>query len=89
MNHFLDQCFSTLLICTIVVPVDSNSQLDATPVVKDFLPVIDTPQLSGFIGEKLDACYQNRIQRQDAERLVQPFLNRTEASCWRSEFGDK
>ena len=41
------------------------------------------------MGKKLDASYQNRILAQDVDRLVAPFRNRTEASCWQSEFWGK
>ena len=43
----------------------------------------------GFVGEKLDASYQNRILAQDVNRLVEPFRNRTEDRCWQSEFWGK
>jgi hypothetical protein len=46
-------------------------------------------QLTGFVGEKLDAAYNNRILAQNVDRLIQPFKNRTEESCWQSEFWGK
>ena len=44
---------------------------------------------TGFIGDRLEAAYKNRILAQDANRLVKPFLNRTETSCWQTEFWGK
>jgi len=50
---------------------------------------VEAPKLSGYIGEKLDEAYKNRILAQDADRLVKPFLSRTETSCWQTEFWGK
>ncbi|MDR6196684.1 hypothetical protein [Siphonobacter sp. SORGH_AS_0500] len=46
-------------------------------------------KITGYIGEKLDASYQNRILAQDVDRLVSPFRDRTETRCWQSEFWGK
>lgn len=70
-------------------PMITKSQKPVTPAVKDFLQVIEAPQLSGFIGKKLDDAYANRILTQDVGQLVRPFRDRTEASCWQSEFWGK
>jgi hypothetical protein len=45
--------------------------------------------MNGFVGDKLKAAYNNRILAQDVDRLIAPFNNRTEASCWQSEFWGK
>jgi len=45
--------------------------------------------MKGFIGEKLNASYENRILGQDINRLVEPFRNRTETRCWQTEFWGK
>ena len=58
-------------------------------VVNDQLTPSQGVKISGYVGKKLDASYQNRILAQDVERLVAPFRNRTEASCWQSEFWGK
>jgi len=63
-------------------PVNSNAIADL------LLPVISA-QVSGFVGDKLDLSYQNRILAQDVDRLISPFNNRTETSCWQSEFWGK
>lgn len=46
-------------------------------------------EVNGYLGEKLDASYKNRILAQDIERLIQPFKQRDEHSCWQSEFWGK
>jgi len=66
-----------------------QSQQSVVPAIKDLLQPLASPELTGFIGSKLDAAYQNRILAQDANQLIKPFLNRTEASCWQSEFWGK
>jgi DUF1680 family protein len=60
-----------------------------TPVITDRLSPIEPVSIEGYIGRKLDASYRNRILAQDVDRLVAPFRNRTEASCWQSEFWGK
>ena len=90
MKHFTSfVSFALLLFCCTGFSFKLKGQNPVTPVVNDFLQPVAAPQLTGFIGEKLDAAYQNRILTQDANRLVQPFLNRTETSCWQSEFWGK
>lgn len=59
-----------------------------TPI-PDKLYSAQTAVMNGFVGEKLQASYQNRILAQDVDRLIAPFNNRTEASCWQSEFWGK
>lgn len=54
--------------------------------VDDLLQQAQPAQIGGFVGEKLDLSYRNRILAQDVDRLVAPFLNCTETSCWQSEF---
>ncbi|MEO8173910.1 MAG: beta-L-arabinofuranosidase domain-containing protein [Sediminibacterium sp.] len=60
-----------------------------TTPVSDKLYPAQTAVMHGFVGDKLDASYQNRILAQDVDRLIAPFKNRTEASCWQSEFWGK
>jgi DUF1680 family protein len=66
-----------------------QSQQVVKLVAGDALKAAVTASPSGFIGDKLDAAYHNRIMVQDVNRLVQPFLNRTETSCWQTEFWGK
>ena len=57
--------------------------------VKDKLGPALSVKLSGFIEQRLNAAYNHRILSQDANRLVDPFRNRTETRCWQSEFWGK
>lgn len=75
--------------CFMGFPLLLKSQAPAMPVIKDYLHPAATAVVSGFIGEKLDGAYENRIIAQDADRLIKPFLNRAETSCWQSEFWGK
>lgn len=64
-------------------------QSPVKPAVTDQLYPAQSAQIGGFVGERLDASYENRILAQDVNRLVKPFRNRTETSCWQSEFWGK
>lgn len=55
----------------------------------DKLRVSETAKILGFVGDRLDASYKNRIIAQNVDRLVAPFSIRTETSCWQSEFWGK
>ena len=57
--------------------------------VTDQLAAAEAVHVTGFIGEKLDASYKNRILAQDINRLIEPFKNKTEETCWQSEFWGK
>lgn len=59
------------------------------PVIEDYLKTADQAIIGGYIGERLDASYQNRILAQDIDWLIAPFRNRTETWCWQSEFWGK
>lgn len=64
--------------------------LTATMVcAQDKLITATNVQVSGYVGEKLSASYNNRIMLQDVDKLVQPFTVRDEHSCWQSEFWGK
>ena len=58
-------------------------------MVQDRLTAAQSVQMSGYTAEKLEASYQNRILAQDVNRLIDPFTQRTETSCWQSEFWGK
>ncbi|PKK35390.1 hypothetical protein BWI96_16880 [Siphonobacter sp. SORGH_AS_0500] len=74
---------SLLIGCLGWLPATAQSS------VPDELTPIYTEKITGYIGEKLDASYQNRILAQDVDRLVSPFRDRTETRCWQSEFWGK
>lgn len=64
-------------------------QTPVKPVIEDFLKPAEQAIIGGFIGNRLDASYHNRIMAQDVDRLIAPFRNRTETWCWQSEFWGK
>ncbi len=80
---------SGLLILLVCMGLKAFSQLMPSPVVSDYLYPSFSVKVNGFVGDRLDASYQNRILAQDVDRLVAPFRNCTEASCWQSEFWGK
>ncbi|MGN6800458.1 MAG: glycoside hydrolase family 127 protein [Ginsengibacter sp.] len=45
--------------------------------------------ISGYIGEKLDQSYKNRILAQNIDELIEPFKHRTETHLWQTEFWGK
>jgi DUF1680 family protein len=67
-------CFAQAPVNTAVIDKLHNAQLIT---------------MGGFVGEKLNASYENRVLAQDINRLVEPFRNRTETRCWQSEFWGK
>ena len=65
------------------------AQAPVKVAVIDKLYNAQSATMGGHVGEKLNASYENRILAQDINRLVEPFRNRTETSCWQSEFWGK
>ncbi len=58
-------------------------------IAQDKLSAISEIEVSGFVGDKLNASYLNRILAQDVDKLVHPFTVRDEHSCWQGEFWGK
>ncbi|HET6559921.1 MAG TPA: beta-L-arabinofuranosidase domain-containing protein [Prolixibacteraceae bacterium] len=79
----------SLMLFYVLLAGQVISQSIPVPAVNDQLYPSQSALLNGYVGEKLDASYQNRIVAQDVERLIAPFRNRTETSCWQSEFWGK
>ncbi|MES2378935.1 MAG: beta-L-arabinofuranosidase domain-containing protein [Bacteroidota bacterium] len=79
----------TALLLLHVLFTGAVAQTVVKPVIVDLLSPAQAAQMKGYVGEKLDASYQNRILAQDVDRLVAPFKNRTETSCWQTEFWGK
>ena len=82
---------SFLRICkiTAILLVGSINCLAQKVSVQDELKPALSAALTGFTGQAFDNSYQNRILAQDADRLIEPFRNRTETRCWQSEFWGK
>jgi len=82
---------SLIFICLLQMTftIHLMGQKTIKPAKNDTLFPAQSASMKGFVGEKLDASYQNRILAQDVNRLVEPFRNRTEDRCWQSEFWGK
>ena len=82
---------SLLLLCFYLVLFSSvaSGQRMVKPEISDRLFPAEFTTINGFIGDKLDQSYKNRILSQDVNRLVEPFRHRTEERCWQSEFWGK
>jgi len=82
---------SLIFICLLQMTftIHLMGQKAIKPAKNDTLFPAQSASMKGFVGEKLDASYQNRILAQDVNRLVEPFRNRTEDRCWQSEFWGK
>ena len=76
-------------ICLITIFSTPFLSAQNNSIIADRLQPAQSVEMSGYTAEKLDAAYQNRILAQDIDRLIQPFANKTETSCWQSEFWGK
>ncbi len=58
-------------------------------MVSDCLMPANSEVLRGYVGAQLSKAYNNGILKQDVDRLVSPFLKRTETHLWQGEFWGK
>lgn len=79
----------SLMFCFVLFTLQALPQAVLSRVNTDQLYPAQSVRMNGFIAGKLDSSYQNRILAQDVDRLIAPFSNRTETSCWQSEFWGK
>jgi hypothetical protein len=84
MFKFIFACACLFLFAEVV-----KSQSIPNPAITDQLMPSMSETVSGFVGERLNASYENRILAQDVGKLIAPFGIRTETSCWQSEFWGK
>lgn len=66
-----------------------DTDVSGDTLIKDALRVAEYAEMKGFIGNRLNLCYQNRILAQNPEHLLEPFRHRTETHLWQSEFWGK
>jgi DUF1680 family protein len=78
-----------LLLLNTLFMAKVMAQTKVKPLVEDQWQESKPTQVSGHLGMKLDAAYQNRILSQDDDRLITPFRNKTEDHLWQSEFWGK
>src|SRR5450759_4932961 len=91
LNLKINNMFKKLLFtaCIILFADLAYSQKIPVSAVIDQLYPSSGVKITGYTGGRLDISYQNRILAQDVDRLISPFRNRTETSCWQSEFWGK
>ncbi|MGP1436113.1 MAG: beta-L-arabinofuranosidase domain-containing protein [Phocaeicola sp.] len=57
---------------------------------KNFIaPNIDYIKVSGYVGQRMDDCFEGRIIAQDVDHLVNPFRTKAEDHRWQMEFWGK
>ena len=39
-------------------------------------------RISGYLGQRIDACIEYRVKAQDVDHLVEPFRHKEETSHW-------
>lgn len=52
-------------------------------------PVPPHTHLSGYLGERIDACIRGRVMSEDESLLAAPFRQQNETQAWQSEFWGK
>lgn len=67
----------------------SLAQLKPKVLIEDELRPAITAKLNGYLSERLELSYQNRILAQDVDKLIEPFNNKVEDHLWQSEFWGK
>ncbi|SEN48585.1 hypothetical protein SAMN05216436_11723 [bacterium A37T11] len=72
---------SVILFLTLAVPLGVFGQ---SP-----LNYPSSIRISGEVGKRLDASYENRILAQSVDELVEPFKHHTETRGWQTEFWGK
>jgi len=67
-------------ITTVVAMLIGATSLSASA------PAVKSSKIGGHIGERIDACIENRVKAQDTDTLVEPFRHNTEGTRWQTEF---
>ncbi len=78
-----------LLFCLLAAALPSFGQQPVLPRVNDLLLPTEAVHMTGYLAQKLDAAYQNRILAQPVDRLIEPFRHPDETRCWQTEFWGK
>ncbi|MDN3549993.1 beta-L-arabinofuranosidase domain-containing protein [Mucilaginibacter aquaedulcis] len=72
-----------------------NASAQQNQIAKSLIPNQETMlplneiKLTGYVGDKLNACIHNRIEAQDIEQVVAPFRTKNECNMWQTEFWGK
>lgn len=54
-----------------------------------YSPEIKDIRLSGYLGERISVCINQRVKKQDVEHLIEPFRHKKETRLWQTEFWGK
>ncbi len=49
-------------------------------------PAVKFSKISGYVGDRIDACIEGRVKPQDTDTLIEPFRHNTEGGRWQTEF---
>lgn len=80
---------------TIIAPLAAVVMLSAMPangkkVSKDTRARIEKVSVSGYIGQRIGDCIENRVKKQNVEEITSPFLKQDEVhEMWGTEFWGK
>lgn len=86
---------SVLILFVIFTSLSIHAKTKDTPkvipLIADKLQTIsaNATQIEGYLGDKIDLCIDQRIKKQDADYLIEPFLHREETHLWQTEFWGK
>ena len=50
---------------------------------------VTSVRVGGYVGGRIDDCFQHRVMEQDVDEIVEPFRHRVESWKWNSEFWGK
>ncbi len=80
-----------LIFFFFLFPYFCQAQSKSSSVIPDVLEawIPANIQISGYLGEKIDLCINQRIKKEDVAQLIEPFKSRNETSRWQSEFWGK
>jgi len=83
-----------LILSVFLIPFFAISQprlIPVKPVKTDSLSpwIPSNIQISGYLGEKIDLCINQRIKKENVQQLIEPFKTRNETRLWQSEFWGK
>lgn len=81
-------CISVIVILLSAV-IEAWAQKKISLSVYDKLTPLESCRIDGYIGQRLDGVYDNRILTTDVDHLIEPFRHRNETRCWQSEFWGK
>ena len=76
---------------SIIISAQKPAGKSVTGIVTDRIFAFDpgSVKIDGYTGSKIDLVISQRIKKQDADDLVEPFRTKKETHLWQSEFWGK